>query len=377
MGDRGTGPGLTTVVFVEVETSSERLERVGDHAELATSGAQLGVVLERVEAYGGTVVRSLGDALLLTFVSPTRAVSFALASHRALAGSAPRVRFGVNTGEVADIDGDPFGAAVNAAARIAARAAGGEVIVSDVVRQLAGTAPAIRFSDRGHARLVGFSERWHLWAAEDATAAQHPPATTGRVGELVVVTEMVASLAAGAGQVLLLEGEAGIGKTHLLRQATGRARLAGVGVVELDADELVRRPGAVSRGLLEVASVGMRSRARLDELLNGRPSLSAAGEDLGYAVVEASVDLVEDMSRHDPLLVAVEDLHWADDLSLAVLMALVRRAAVSRYGVIGSLRCRPALPPSTACSRSCATGAVVISASTRSTRSMSTPWPAR
>ena len=227
MGDRGTGPGLTTVVFVEVEASTELPERVGDDAEFASVGSQLGVVLERVEAYGGTVVRSLRDGLLLTFVSPTRAVSFALASQRALAGSAPRVRFGVNTSEVGDIDGDPLGAAVNAAERIAARAAGGEVLVSDVVRQLAGTAPAIRFSDRGHARLEGFSERWHLWAAEDATAAQHPPATIGRVGELAVVTEMVASLAAGDGRVLLLEGEAGIGKTHLLRQATGRARLAG------------------------------------------------------------------------------------------------------------------------------------------------------
>ena len=57
--------------------------------------------------------------------------------------------------------------------------------------------------------------------------------------------------------------------------------------------------------------------------------------------MEASVDLVEEMSRYDPLLLAVEDLHWADDLSLAVLTALVRRAAVSRFGVIGSLRLSP------------------------------------
>jgi class 3 adenylate cyclase/DNA-binding CsgD family transcriptional regulator len=341
MGDEGMGPTLTTVVFVDVETSAELLERVGDDTGLAPVGAQLGVVLERVEAYGGTVVRSLGDGLLLTFVSPSRAVSFALASQRGLVGSAPRVRFGVNTGEVGEIDGDPIGAAVNAAARIAARATGGEVLVSDVVRQLAGTTQAIRFVDRGRRRLEGLSERWHLWAAEDATAEQHPSATIGRVAELAVVTEMVASLAAGAGRALLLEGEAGIGKTHLLRQATARARLAGVSVVEVEADQVVRRPGAVPHGLLKATSAGMRSPARLDELLNGRLSSSAAGEDLGYAVVEASVDLVEDMSRHDPLLVAVEDLQWADDLSLAVLMALVRRAAVSRYGVIGSLRLSP------------------------------------
>ena len=74
--------------------------RVGDGAGLASVSGQLDVVRERVEAYGGSLVKSTGDGLLLTFSSPRQAVSFALASQRALAGSAPRVRFGINTGEV-------------------------------------------------------------------------------------------------------------------------------------------------------------------------------------------------------------------------------------------------------------------------------------
>ncbi len=103
---------------------------------------------------------------------------------------------------------------------------------------------------------------------------------------------------------------------------------------------MVRRPGAVAHGLVDATRPGPVARARLDGLLDGSPT-PAGGEDLSYAVVEASVDLVEEMARHDPLLVVAEDLQWADDLSIAVLIALVRRAGVSRYSVIGSLRPSP------------------------------------
>ena len=66
--------------------------------------------------------------------------------------------------------------------------------------------------------------------------------------------------------------------------------------------------------------------------------------DLSFAVVESSVDLVEEMARDAPVLLTVEDLHWADDLSLTVLAALTRRATVSRFGVIGSMRLSPRPP---------------------------------
>ena len=341
MSDRGIGHGLTTVVFVDVERSTELLNRVGDEAGTASVRRQLDLVRDRVEPYGGHEVKELGDGLMLTFSSPRQAVSFALASQRGLAGSAPRVRFGINTGEVITADTDPLGGAVNAAFRIADRAAGGEVLVSDVVRQLVGTFPAIRFHDRGRCRLKGFSERCHLWAAEDGTGEHHPPATIGRIAELEAVVGLVSSTAAGAGRVLLFEGEAGIGKTHLVREATARAREAGIGLVEVTADELVRRPGAIPHGLLGSVRAGQAPRARLDELLNGPQPAAASSEDLSYSVVEASVDLLETMARTQPVLVAAEDLHWADDLSLGVLTAIIRRVGVSRFSVVGSLRPTP------------------------------------
>ena len=172
VGQRTAGQGLTTVVFVDLERSTELLDRVGDEAGAARVGAQLDRVRERVDPYGGVEVKALGDGLMLTFTSPRQAVGFALACQRALTGSAPKVRFGINTGEVLAVADDPLGGAVNAAARIADQAEGGEVLVSDVVRQLVGPAPAIRFQDRGRRRLKGFSDRVRLWTAEDSTGSR-------------------------------------------------------------------------------------------------------------------------------------------------------------------------------------------------------------
>ena len=123
---------------------------------------------------------------------------------------------------------DPLGAAVNAAARIAARAEGGEVLVSEVVRLLTGAAAPVSFVDRGRCRLRGFTERWHLWAVEAGVENHGRPTTIGRPAELAVLEDLVVSTAAGEGRVVLVEGEAGIGKTHLVGEALARATRADV-----------------------------------------------------------------------------------------------------------------------------------------------------
>ena len=143
-GGRAAGP-LTTFVFADVEGSTTVFDRLGDDVGVPSVVRQLDELTERVEDYGGRIVKSTGDGLLLTFESPRQAVSFSLAAQRALVGSVPRVRIGMNIGEAEWHEGDPLGAAVNAAARIAARADGGEVLVSDVVRQLTVAVGAFHF----------------------------------------------------------------------------------------------------------------------------------------------------------------------------------------------------------------------------------------
>lgn len=335
--------GLTTVVFADVEGSTALVDRIGDIAGTTAVLRQLERVRERIDDYGGREVKSLGDGLMLTFGSPRQAVGFALATQRALAASTPRVRFGINTGEVIDTSTDPVGGTVNAAARIASRADGGEILVSDVVRQLVGSVPSVAFVDRGRHRLKGFADRWHLWQAVDAAVGATGRGTVGRADELAALQLLVSSLAAGAGGAVALEGEAGIGKTHLVREVVGMARSAGVHIIEVAADEVVRRAGFLPHRLIEDGRIRVAERDRLRELLH-RSSNDGDPGDLSFAIVETSVDALESLTKSGAALLVVEDAHWADDLSLSVVRSLVRRSRSARFGVMVSLRPAPRSP---------------------------------
>ncbi|MDZ4825215.1 MAG: LuxR C-terminal-related transcriptional regulator [Actinomycetota bacterium] len=324
---------LVTVVFLDVERSTELLVERGDVAGRAAVEGVLAVARERIEPYGGTEVKSLGDGLMLTFPAPRQAVTFAVTVQRALVGRSPALRVGINTGEIAGAPGDPVGEAVNAAARIAAKAAGGEVLVSDVVRQLVGTVPGVRFDDRGRSRLKGFSERRRLFAAAGTETEPDPVATFGRVTELDAIDAMLDAARSGTSGALVLEGEAGIGKTHLARAAHVRATAAGFAVVTAGADELEHdQPGRVVVGLASALGIP------LDALLT---DADHTGGTRGFALTEAVTNAIEDRAAATPVLVVVEDLQWADDLSVRGLATLSRRVRPLSVAILATLRPTP------------------------------------
>ncbi|MDQ3944880.1 MAG: AAA family ATPase, partial [Actinomycetota bacterium] len=175
-----TGP--VTVLFTDVERSTELHTRLGDDAAREILRTQERLVRHHVEAHGGREVKALGDGFMVAFASTRAALACAVAIQRDLdsqtsppAGVPVRVRMGLNAGEVTEERQDLFGAAVAAAARIAAQADGGEILIADVVRQLAGVVPGLRFFDRGPVDLKGFPDPVHLhevlWREETAQFA--------------------------------------------------------------------------------------------------------------------------------------------------------------------------------------------------------------
>ena len=110
----------------------------------------------------------MGDGFMASFSSATRALECAIAMQRAFAehnesAEEPmRVRVGLNAGEPIAEDEDLFGTAVILAARIAAKAEGGEILASDVVRQLV-AGKGFLFSDRGDVVLRGFEDPVRLY----------------------------------------------------------------------------------------------------------------------------------------------------------------------------------------------------------------------
>jgi len=199
--------GIATVMFTDVEASTGTTTRMGDEAAGRLFGEHDRIVREQVAAHGGRTVRSTGDGFVVLFDSARKAVGCALSIQTDLAAQQDgiRVRIGLNAGEVTEGDGELFGAAVNLAARVMERADGGEILVTETVRQVAGTMPDARFRDRGRVALKGFPERQRLHEVRRADGHTRPPRRPRRLmlvaGALVVgAAALVLGLATRGGE---------------------------------------------------------------------------------------------------------------------------------------------------------------------------------
>ena len=138
--------GTVTILFSDIENSTLMTERLGDERWLEVLRAHNSIFRQHVRAHGGHEVKSQGDGFMLVFPDPRRAVECAIAIQRELAerdvadGERIRVRMGLHAGEAIREEGDFFGRSVILAARIAAQARGGEILVSEQLRKLAGAA---------------------------------------------------------------------------------------------------------------------------------------------------------------------------------------------------------------------------------------------
>jgi class 3 adenylate cyclase len=157
-----------TILFTDVEGSTALTQRLGDAKTREVLRAHERIVREALKAHGGSEVKTMGDGFMASFPSATRALECAIAMQRAFAqhnesAEEPiRVRVGLNAGEPIAEQEDLFGTAVIVAARIAAKAEGGEILAADVLRQLV-AGKGFLFADRGDVALRGFEDPVRLY----------------------------------------------------------------------------------------------------------------------------------------------------------------------------------------------------------------------
>ena len=162
-------PGaFRTILFTDVEGSTALTQRLGDAKARDLLREHERMVREALKAHGGSEVKTMGDGFMASFTSATKALECAIAMQRAFAehnesADEPiKVRIGLNAGEPIAEDEDLFGTAVNRAARITAAAKGGEILVANVVRELA-EGKDFLFADRGETSLKGFDDPVRLY----------------------------------------------------------------------------------------------------------------------------------------------------------------------------------------------------------------------
>jgi class 3 adenylate cyclase len=169
--DEPATPSVTTVLFTDLESSTETTQRLGDAAAQELVRAHNDIVRAALTNHGGREIKHTGDGIMASFASASRAVECAIVIQRAVSAQPgmPRVRIGLNAGEPIAEDGDLFGTTVQLARRICDHGEPGDVLVSNVVRELS-AGKGFLFADAGVVPLKGFDEPVRLFALrwEDA-----------------------------------------------------------------------------------------------------------------------------------------------------------------------------------------------------------------
>ena len=362
--------GPVTILFTDVEASTDLRTRHGDQAAQQLLRGHEDLVRDQVQAHGGREVKTLGDGFMVAFGSARRALACAVAIQRALSDrrfdlADVKVRIGLNTGEVVCEAGDLYGQAVHAAARIAAKAGGGEILVSEIVRQLVGATPDLAFVDRGRYRLKGFPERFHLykvvWTEDEPPPAAAFAARTpyvGREPERAELARLLEGASRGQGSLVLIGGEPGVGKTRLTEEAGSDAAAKGFRVlvgrcyeiegappyvpfVEILEQALAAAPSPETfRALLgddapEVAKLLPRLRRIFPDI---PPALELPPEQERHYLFNSLRDYLARTAAGRPLVLVLDDLHWADEGTLLFLEHLAERIPRLAVLAVGTYR---------------------------------------
>jgi adenylate cyclase len=172
---RVTADGKVAILFSDIEDSTALNERVGDRAWVKLIGAHDKLVRKVVNAHSGHVVKSQGDGFMIAFARPEQAVRCGIDMQEALQKDSQRrrhndirVRIGIHTGRSVRRGDDLFGRNVAMAARVAAQAGGGEILVSETVRDALDDCDDISFDEGRDAELKGFDGAYRLYAVTAA-----------------------------------------------------------------------------------------------------------------------------------------------------------------------------------------------------------------
>jgi class 3 adenylate cyclase len=365
-----------TILITDLVGSTASRTRLGEEAADRLHRLHERLLRVAVETHGGVVVKGLGDGILAGFGAAAEAVTAAVAIQQAAdlhsrrhPDQALSVRVGVSAGDITiEEDGDHVGTPVIEAARLCAAAAGGQILVADLVRALARGRGGHTFSEVGDLELKGLSEPVAAlevaWKPERSAGldVSFPPLLgasgrfAGRATELVRVEAAWKEAVAGTRRAVLVAGEPGVGKTRLAAESARRVHDAGGTVLygrceedlgvpyepfvealrwfceHVPAEELASRlgryPGELARLVPELTSIV----GGLD------PPLRSDPETEQYRFFEAVASWLTSAGEPGGLLLVVDDLHWAPPPTIALLAHVLRAGAPAPLLVLATFR---------------------------------------
>ena len=364
------------MLFTDLVASTVHRRLVGDPRADEVRRRHDEAVRTAAAEHLGEVVKGTGDGLMIVFPAAAQGLAGAVAIQRAvdrLSRSLPddpiAIRVGLSAGDVVWEDDDCFGTPVVEAARLCAAAPDGGILATEIVRLLAGSRTVHQLEPAGSLDLKGLGEVtayavvWEHEEAGDGVPLPHQLSATetlpliGRTAELETVTTAAKEAATGHPQVVVIAGEPGVGKTRLAAEVARAAHGRGAVVLFGRSDEDLSTPyqpfsEAIStyaagvdddRLLAALGSTGGElSRlapglaVRLGERLP--PPLVADPETERFRLFEAVVEWLHALARDVPVVLVVDDAHWAARPTLLLLRHVVRARSTERLLVLVTYR---------------------------------------
>ena len=373
-----------TFLLTDIEGSTAAWE--ADAAAMAVALARHDELVEQVvTSRGGRLIktRGEGDATFSVFERPSGAASAAIELQDAITHEPwelrepMRIRVALHTGEVELRDGDYFGRAVNRAARLRSLAEGGQILCSGATAELViDTLPDdVMLTDLGMRQLKNLARPEHVFELRLETAEDSPPPQTseppmerpglpavlvgpgpfvGRGRELEGLLAAWQNALAGSLRTVLIAGEPGVGKTRLAGEWSRQAYEQGAVVLYGRCDEDLGAPyqpfAEALRALVPcIGANRLRALRGAEALLPLVPGLTDVLPDLApptrsdpdterYALFDAVVALLEIASIGAPIVLVLDDLHWAAKPTLLLLRHLLRFGDHARVQIVGTYR---------------------------------------
>jgi class 3 adenylate cyclase len=363
-----------TVLFTDVVGSTQLRTGRGDAFAQRILREHFALVRPYIEQHSGQEVKTMGDSFMVAFSSARGAVDCAISVQRALAEhnrnnpeQQVQVRMGMNTGETIREEGDLFGAAVDAAARIVAKAAGGQIFISETTRSVVGSMEDIALVDRGPFWLKGFPERWRLyevlWQEEKISTVAAPPHIAertpyvGRENERADLRRFLERAKSGHGSLVMIGGEPGVGKTRITEELEAEANRHGFLTLKGHCYEMEGAPPYIPFiEILQLILQLVEPNMLLDTLGDAAPEAAKLVPELReqFPDIPEPRKLAPEQERlylfnklsafwgrlanKRSLLIIIEDLHWTDEPTLLLLQHLAQRIHEMPALIVGTYR---------------------------------------
>lgn len=362
--------GATATIVVTDLVGSTRLRaELGEQAADELRRVHDERLREVAERHGGTVIKGTGDGLIVSFTGAAEALHACVSMQQVLVDIGRRrsqplaMRIGVSAGDVSFEEGDCFGTPVIEASRLCSAADDGTIYVAKLVRALARGRSGLEFSGASELDLKGLPEPVlaHVLAWEPAPLGSMEIAVAGpwvgRERELSLLSEAFDRARGGLGQTVFVRGEPGIGKSRTVTEFVRRVAEPADALVLWgschDGDVVANGPFAEALtawgrtlatndlrvALGHEAPVLLRLAPGLHPLLpDVGPPLPVPPEAEAGRLRDSVAQLVIRLAAARPIVLVLDDLHWADGATVATLRTVARDTRAARVLIVGPYR---------------------------------------